>query len=164
MKPLINRTLVMIAALFVIMTASVSAHTFGQVLVTEGEPDSSNFAEEVLELVNIERSKLGIAPLQLSEELTDKADLRAEEIVELFSHTRPDSSSCFTVLRGMRYNTCGENIAAGSPTPERVVEQWMDSQGHRENILNPAFKYLGVGYCYDENSEYTHYWVQLFIG
>lgn len=164
MKNLINKIFLMTSAIFVLMFGTVSAQTYGQVMVTQGEPDSSNFAEEVLELVNIERQKVGVAPLQLSEELTDRANLRAEEIVELFSHTRPDGSSCFTVLQGISYRTCGENIAAGSPTPERVVEQWMDSPGHRANILNGAFKYLGLGYCYDENGEYDHYWVQLFVG
>ena len=164
MRNLINKIFLMTVAAFMLMFATVSAQTYGQVLVTQGEPDSSNFAEEVLELVNIERQKVGVAPLKLSTGLTAKADIRAEEIVERFSHTRPDGSSCFSILQGMRYRTCGENIAAGSPTPERVVEQWMNSPGHRANILNGAFKYLGLGYCYDENGEYDHYWVQLFVG
>ena len=164
MKYLLNKILLMAAVLILTVSSSVSAETYGQVLYTPGEPDSSNFAEEVLELVNIEREKVGIAPLELSEELIECADIRAEEIVETFSHDRPDGSSCFTILNGISYSTCGENIAAGSPTPERVVDQWMNSQGHRENILNGAYKYLGVGYYYDENSTYKHYWVQLFIG
>lgn len=57
-----------------------------------------------------------------------------------------------------------ENITAGSDTPEGVVDQWMHSEGHRANILNPEFKELGVGYCCDENTEYEYYWVQIFRG
>ena len=164
MKSLIEKIFLMTFAIFMFMFGNVSAQTFGQVVVTRGEPDSSNFAEEVLELVNIERARAGVAPLRLSEELTERANIRAEEIVELFSHTRPDGTSCFTVFQGLNYRTCGENIAAGSSTPAEVVDQWMNSPGHRANILNGNFKYLGLGYCYDENGEYDHYWVQLFIG
>ena len=142
----------------------VSADTFGQVIWTPGESDSSEFAEEVLKLVNIERDKAGVDPLELAEELNECAEIRAEELIKNFSHTRPDGTSCFTILEDIQYNTCGENIAAGSPTPERVVEQWMESPGHRANILNGNYKYLGVGYCYNENDMYRHYWVQLFIG
>ena len=164
MKSLADKICLMTFAIFMFMFGTVSAQTYGQVLVTQGEPDSSNFAEEVLELVNIERARVGVAPLILSEELTERANIRAEEIVKLFSHTRPDGSSCFTVFQGLNYRTCGENIAAGSPTPAEVVEQWMNSQGHRANILNGNFKYLGLGYCYNANSKYDHYWVQLFMG
>ena len=126
--------------------------------------NSSTFAQEVLDLVNVERAKAGVSPLILMDELTERADIRAEEIVNYFSHTRPDGTSCFTVLKGIRYRTVGENIAAGNSTPEAVVDQWMHSPGHRANILKSDFKYLGLGYCYYENSEYGHYWVQLFVG
>ena len=93
------------------------------------------------------------------------ADIRAKELTVLFSHTRPDGRDCFSIFgskQGKIYG--GENIAAGSSTPEAVVNQWMSSPGHRENILNGKYRYLGVGYAYDGNSEYAHYWVQLFEG
>ena len=72
-------------------------------------------------------------------------------------------SRCFSVVKN-KNNTLGENIAAGRGTPEGVVDQWMYSEGHRANILNPVFKELGVGYCCDENTEYEYYWVQIFRG
>ena len=122
-----------------------------------------NFAVEVLNLVNAERANLGIAPLRLADDLQEEAEIRAQEIVEVFSHTRPDGSDCFTVMKN-RGRTCGENIAAGHASASETVEQWMDSEGHRENILNPAFRELGVGYAYEDYSTYHHYWVQLFRG
>ena len=164
MKHFFNKFFLMTAVLVMMIASTVSAGTYGQSIWTPDEPDSSEFAEEVLRLVNIERANVGVQPLELSEDLTERANIRAEEIVEEFSHTRPDGSSCFSILRGISYRTCGENIAAGSSTPEAVVEQWMDSPGHRANILNANYKYLGVGYCYDENGMYDHYWVQLFVG
>ena len=122
-----------------------------------------NFAVEVLNLVNAERAKVGVAPLRLADDLQNASAIRAREIVQYFSHTRPDGSSCFTVMRNQG-RTCGENIAAGHGSAYDTVEQWMNSQGHRENILNPNFRELGVGYAYDSNSEYKHYWIQLFRG
>ena len=122
-----------------------------------------NFAVEVLNLVNAERANLGIAPLRLADDLQEEAAIRAQEIVEVFSHTRPDGSDCFTVMKN-RGRTCGENIAAGHASASETVEQWMDSEGHRENILNPAFHELGVGYAYEDYSTYHHYWIQLFRG
>lgn len=121
------------------------------------------FPEEVLQLVNKERAKVGARPLHLNDELMAGAKIRAEEITRHFSHDRPDGKSCFTVLRN-RNRTLGENIAAGNPTPEEVVDSWMHSPGHRANILNKDFKELGVGYCYKDNSTYKHYWIQMFRG
>lgn len=130
-----------------------------------GEPalNAPAFAERVLELCNTERSKVGVAPLSLAADLQDSAAIRAVEITQLMSHTRPDGSRCFSVVKN-KNNTLGENIAAGRSTPEGVVDQWMHSEGHRANILNPVFKELGVGYCCDENTEYEYYWVQIFRG
>lgn len=130
-----------------------------------GEPalNAPAFAVKVLELCNTERSKVGVAPLTLAADLQDSAAIRAVEITQLMSHTRPDGSRCFSVVKN-KNNTLGENIAAGRGTPEGVVDQWMHSEGHRTNILNPVFKELGVGYCCDENTEYEYYWVQIFRG
>ena len=122
------------------------------------------FAVQVLNLVNAERAKVGSRPLRLSSDLMNAAAVRAEEISRSFSHTRPDGSSCFTLVRD-RNHAMGENIAAGSATPEAVVEdQWMRSKGHRENMLDKRFKELGIGHCYKEGSTYGHYWVQMFRG
>lgn len=121
----------------------------------------SNFAQEILHLVNIERSKRGIRPLRLANDLMQSTAIRSKEITVYFSHTRPDGRNCFTVVNYMG-NGLGENIAAGQNSPESVMNSWMNSPGHRANILNPEFTELGVGYNYDNNSEYKHYWVQIF--
>ena len=122
---------------------------------------SENFAEEVLYYVNIEREKVGLKPLQLSQQLMESAEVRAKELPENFSHTRPDGSSCFTAVT-IPYRFVGENIAAGQRSSQAVVEAWMNSEGHRKNILNKNFGKLGVGYLYAPETEYKHYWVQLF--
>ncbi|MBQ4404819.1 MAG: hypothetical protein II857_10490 [Selenomonadaceae bacterium] len=139
-----------IAAIFILLGAS-------NVYAAE------SFAVEVLNLVNAERARVGVAPLSLADDLQEATAIRAREIVSEFSHTRPDGSDCFTVMKN-RGRTCGENIAAGHSSAAETVEQWMNSQGHRENILNPKFRELGVGYAYEEYSTYHHYWVQLFRG
>lgn len=123
----------------------------------------ADFAVEVQRLVNVERAKVGAAPLRLSSDLMDAAAVRAEEITQSFSHQRPDGSSCFTLVRNQN-RTMGENIAAGSATPEAVIDQWMHSKGHRENMLDKRFKELGVGHYYKEGSSYGHYWIQMFRG
>lgn len=125
------------------------------------EEERSQFASEVLRLVNIERAKVGAAPLRLTRELLDAADIRARELPISYSHTRPNGQPCQSLIRDGKY-TVGENIAAGSSTPEEVVKLWMNSSGHRANILNKDYNELGVGYAFAENSEYKHYWVQLF--
>ena len=92
--------------------------------------------------------------------ISSAAQLRAEELVEKFSHTRPDGTICSTVFDGMEgYSYRGENIAKGQKTPEEVVKDWMESTGHRENILQDQMDYIGVG-CVQKNG--TFYWVQLF--
>ena len=123
----------------------------------------ADFAVEVQRLVNVERAKVGAAPLRLSSDLMEAAAVRAEEITRNFSHQRPDGSSCFTLIRNQN-RAMGENIAAGSATPEAVVDQWMHSKGHRENMLDKRFKELGVGHSYKEGSSYGHYWIQMFRG
>lgn len=122
---------------------------------------SSNFAQEVLELVNIERAKEHLKPLKLSKSLSHYAQIRSKEITKKFSHTRPSGYSCFTVIP-KPYKMVGENIAAGQRSAKEVVQAWMDSPGHRENIMNPKFRELGMGYLYLPDSKYRHYWAQLF--
>lgn len=113
---------------------------------------------EILRLVNVERQKVGLDPLQYYSAGQSAADTRAEEITEVFDHTRPNGSSCFTALHeaGVHYYAAGENIAMGYPTAEAVMEGWMNSEGHRANILNENFTHLIVGV------NGTH-WVQLFV-
>lgn len=127
---------------------------------SDSSASSSNYAEQVLELVNKERADAGVSALSLDDDLCKAAQVRAKEISESFSHTRPNGSSCFTVLNsyGISYSGAGENIAYGSSTSSGVMNQWMNSSGHRANILNSKWKKIGVGY-----DPSTKCWVQLFI-
>ena len=131
-----------------------------------GDPAKlSSFEAEVIRLVNEERAAYGLPALTTTDALTAAAARRAEEIAADYGHDRPDGSSCFTVLPefGIRYETAGENIAAGQKTPAQVVRAWMHSEGHRNNILNPDFTQIGVGYTHT-NRGYRHFWAQTFIG
>ena len=121
--------------------------------------------ERIVELVNEERAKDGVAPVTLNETLTDAAMLRAEEITEQFSHTRPDNTSCFTVLKdyNIGYYACAENIAAGNSTADATMNQWVNSSGHYNNLMNATYTEIGIGVLYAPDSEYGYYWVQLFI-
>lgn len=114
----------------------------------------------VLALVNGERAEAGLPPLTYRDDLQAAADLRATEIVTLFDHTRPDGSTCFTAFN-VSYMTAGENIASGYRTPEAVMTGWMNSPGHRANILNADFTGLAVGHVVSGG---RHYWTQLFVG
>ena len=121
----------------------------------------SRFAAEVVRLVNIERNKEGLSPLKSDSTVQSAAQIRAREIVTDFSHTRPDGSECFTALQavGAKYSGAGENIAYGQKTPQEVVNAWMNSPGHRANIMNGNFTTIGVG-CYKSGN--TYYWSQFF--
>ncbi len=121
----------------------------------------SAYAAEVVRLVNEERAKEGLAALKTDAAVQSAAQIRAKETVTLFSHTRPDGSSCFTALQsaGAKYSTAGENIAYGQKTPAEVVNAWMNSEGHRANIMNSSFTTIGVG-CYKSGN--TYYWSQFF--
>lgn len=119
-------------------------------------------AEAVAALVNAARQDAGLSELELDADLCAAAQARAQEIAQSFSHTRPDGSSCFTILEefGISYRAAGENIAMGQRTPEEVMDGWMNSSGHRANILNGTFTSIGVGY-YVDGAGAAH-WVQIF--
>ncbi|MBQ7573984.1 MAG: hypothetical protein IJT23_06960 [Clostridia bacterium] len=124
--------------------------------------EEDKYALEVVDLVNKERAKYGLGNLQVDTTLMRASYARAKEIKTSFSHTRPNGTSCFTVLKeyGINYRSAGENIAYGQRTPQAVVTAWMNSEGHRANILNGNFTKIGVG-CYKSGS--TYYWSQEFI-
>lgn len=130
---------------------------------TDGaDQETLSFAEQVVKLVNEERAKAGLSALEIDTDITAAANVRAKEIKQLFSHTRPNGSSFSSALKeqGVSYRGSGENIAWGQKTPEQVMNGWMNSEGHRANILNKNFKNIGVGYYQDANG--VNYWVQLF--
>ena len=127
--------------------------------------DESSYADEVIRLINEERKKAGLNPLEKNEKMMSAAAVRAEEINEVFGHTRPNGKACKTVLEELEYegDYTGENIAGGQKTPEKVVQAWLNSEGHRNNALNPNAKYTGVGFLHKVNGSYTYYnWVQIF--
>lgn len=120
-----------------------------------------DYAFEVLRLVNQQRAAAGAAPLVMDQRLLDAAmKVRAPEVGLLYSHTRPDGSSCFTAASTSALGTyAGENIALGHSNPAAVVEAWMKSEGHQKNILNPNYTAIGIG-CVTMGSYPC--WVQLF--
>lgn len=120
------------------------------------------FIKEVVNLVNIERAKEGLSPLTIDTKVQSAAMVRAKECEQSFSHTRPNGSSFATALKeqNVSYTRVGENIAWGQRSPKEVMTAWMNSSGHRANIMNPNFTTIGVGYY--ENSKGTDYWCQLF--
>ncbi|MEG6616990.1 CAP domain-containing protein [Peptococcaceae bacterium 1198_IL3148] len=125
--------------------------------------DTSNsaFQSKVVELVNQERSKAGLQPGVVKADLTNVAQLKAEDMANnnYFSHTSPTYGSPFDMMKqfGINYSYAGENIAVGYSTPESVMEGWMNSEGHKKNILNPNFTEIGVGFTTN-----GYYWVQEF--
>ena len=125
--------------------------------------ERENFQLEVLRLVNKERAKVGASPLRFAKDLAASAYVRAVELPTKFSHTRPNGTKCFTAMP-QRGHILGENLAGGQTSPKQVVQAWMDSKTHRDNILNPKYTDLGVVYYYQANSKYKHYWVQHFRG
>lgn len=121
------------------------------------------YGMRITELVNEYRAAEGLNPVTYSAALSEAAQVRALEIEMSFSHTRPDGRNFSTVLKdyGISYRYSGENIAWGQKSPEEVVTAWMNSAGHRANILNESFTELGVGYY--QNAKGTNYFTQLFI-
>lgn len=122
-------------------------------------------AEAVLKLVNAERKKAGLQPLTLSEKLTNIAYTKAKDMAEknYFSHQSPTYGSPFDMLKqfGVSFSAAGENIAAGQKSAEEVMDSWMNSSGHKANILNANYTQLGVGFY--RGGQYGTEWVQLFI-
>ncbi|WP_425462721.1 CAP domain-containing protein [Melghirimyces algeriensis] len=131
-----------------------------------GETKSlSAFEKKVVELVNKERAKQGLRPLKSHVELSSVARKKSADMRDhnYFSHNSPTYGSPFDMMKrfGIKYRGAGENIAAGQATPEAVMKSWMNSSGHRANILNPDFTHIGVGYV--KGGSYGCYWTQQFI-
>lgn len=138
--------------------------------ITDGNDESTERGEsaqarEVLNLVNAERKKQGLTPLTLSNKLTSVANTKAKDMAvnHYFDHNSPTYGSPFQMLQqfGIKYSYAGENIAAGQKTAAQVMNSWMNSSGHRANILNKNYTELGVGFY--AGGSYDTYWVQEFI-
>jgi len=126
-----------------------------------------DFREEVVALTNAERTKAGCGALARHEALDKAAQGHGVDMAEknYFSHTGQDGSSPFDRIKRAGYpdrTGQAENIAAGLTTPSAVVQGWMNSAGHKKNMLNCAYKSIGVGYAHNAGARYRHYWVQTF--
>ena len=136
----------------------------GQVLtIPQLDSTVSSYEKEVVRLVNEIRVENGLKPLTENWELSRVARFKSQDMVDnrYFSHTSPTYGSPFQMMKafGLSFRTAGENIAYGQRTPQAVVDAWMNSSGHRANILNASYTQIGVGYVAS-----GHYWTQMFMG
>lgn len=125
----------------------------------------SEFAKRVVDLTNAERAKYGLAPLVVKADLTKVAQIKTDDMLQnkYFAHQSPTLGSPFDLMKanGIRYTMAGENIAMGQKTPAQVVQDWMNSPGHRANILKPEYTEIGVGVSNSYNG-YGYIWAQEF--
>ncbi len=128
----------------------------------QSQENPQTYVQQVYGIVNEERQKAGENSLVLDEKLCVLAQIRGNELIKLMSHTRPDGSNCFSILQehGIDYRACAENVAFGQSSPKEVMEDWMSSPGHRDNILGSAYGKIGIG-CV-RTATGTYYWVQIF--
>lgn len=136
----------------------------GQVInIPSLDTSVTSYEKEVVRLVNEIRRENGLNPLTEDWELSRVARYKSQDMLDnkYFSHTSPVYGSPFTMMKnfGLSYRSAAENIAKGQSTPKAVVNAWMNSSGHRANILNASYKKIGVGYVKN-----GHYWTQMFIG
>ena len=136
----------------------------GQVLaIPEVDAKVLQYEAEVIRLVNDIRKQNGLSPLTANWELSRVARYKSQDMVDnrYFAHNSPTYGTPFEMMRafGLSFRTAGENIAYGYATPQKVVDGWMNSSGHRANILNASYRQIGVGYVAKGN-----YWTQMFMG
>lgn len=138
--------------------------TTTQSQVSQQPSVNKSIEQQVLDLVNKERTANGLSTLILNVEVSKVAQMKSEDMRDknYFSHTSPTYGSPFDMLKkfNVNYTYAGENIAKGQKTPEAVVNAWMNSEGHRANILNPNYTQMGIGYALKGS---TPYWTQMFI-
>lgn len=118
--------------------------------------------DQVLALINEIRQEKKLTKLQKDNSLAKLAETRAKELNKKFAHTRPNGTEWHTVLDGVSFSIAGENLAMGYLSAEEVVDAWMNSEGHRENILDSRFDRIGISHYIDNKG--VHYWTQLFAG
>ena len=130
---------------------------------TESGYKLNDYEKEVVVLINKIRRENGLNELTIDTELSRVARIKSQDMRDngYFSHTSPTYGSPFDMMKsfGIKYRSAGENIAMGYRTPQSVVDGWMNSPGHRANILNSSFSKIGMGYIANGN-----YWTQMFIG
>ena len=152
------RALCVFLAAIILFTALLSPQA-------DAASSASNYENAVLFWTNVERSRHGLSKLKTTDALCSASGTRAKELYYKFSHTRPSGNRWTTALsaKGIKYRNAAENIAAGYTSPCSVVKAWMESDGHRNNILNSKYSYLGVGLLYTQSGK-KYYWDQLFTG
>jgi uncharacterized YkwD family protein/spore coat assembly protein SafA len=137
----------------------------GQKLNIPNIDNVKNVEVGVLKIVNEQRHSAGLKPLEMDWELERVARVKSQDMADkgYFSHQSPTYGSPFDMMKqfGISYKTAGENIASGQTTPQEVMNSWMNSQGHRANILKPEYTHIGVGYY--RGGSYGHMWTQMFI-
>lgn len=126
---------------------------------------TKSIENQVVTLTNQQRAKYGLKPLVADWQLARVARYKSADMRDrnYFSHTSPTYGSPFDMMKnfGISYRSAGENIAAGQRTPQEVVTAWMNSEGHRKNILSAGYTHIGVGYA--QGGSKQHYWTQMFI-
>lgn len=150
-------SLIFFCAIFLLATSKVEAASFGSV----------DEQAEAVKLLNEVRAEVGLEALNWNpkSKLQAAAKIRAQELEELFSHTRPDGTSCFTIFNTYRisYRTCAENIAYGTQLDAAgVIDLWYNSPGHYANMTNADVTEVGLASWHDDSGNV--YWVQLFKG
>lgn len=153
-------------------TVTITAGTYDgtrrdSIVITVVEAPKIKWQYEILSLVNQERVRNGLEKLTWGDSCAEAADIRAHELVQLYSHTRPDGSQWDTACESPDKNAKyveGENLVVGSSavSPETTVAAWMNSEAHRANILNPDYTKLSVGFYFDSSSQYKTHWSQYF--
>lgn len=149
----------------VVTAGTYDGKRYDKLTVTVVAPPVEQWKKDVLNLVNRERAKHGLAALAWGTTCEGAANTRARELISAYSHTRPNGSSWSTACPiPSTGGLSGENLNAGNAavSPETVVASWMNSAEHRKNILNKDFKYLAVGFVFDPSTPHKTYWSQYF--
>ncbi|MGE6376189.1 CAP domain-containing protein [Peribacillus muralis] len=133
---------------------------------TAKQENDQTVEQQILRLVNEERSKAGLPNVEMDTSLSKTATLKSEDMRDhdYFNHTSPTYGSPFDMMKafGITYKYAGENISAGQPSGESVMKSWMNSPGHKANILNKNYTHIGIGHA--TGGKYSYYWTQQFIG
>lgn len=170
LNPTVNPTNMQVGSIIRLKPATTSTNTTTNSTTSNSSANTvstssmtiSAYEKQVGDLVNQERAKAGLKPLKINAELSRVARFKSADMHDkgYFDHTSPTYGDPFKMMKsfGISYKSAGENIAYGQKTPEEVMKAWMNSSGHRANILNANYTDIGIGYVADGS-----YWTQQFI-
>ncbi len=161
----------------VLLSALTGISVMSSLAVSAETEEEAKYRKDAVEIFcsmcNDARVAQGMQELYICPQIVDYAQVRANELTTMFSHTRPDGSKCFSIMKkdGFFYNVSAENIAAGGVDAVDTFEQFMNSSGHRKNIMTPEMTHIGTGYKYDKEAkpepemiDYAYYWSMFLIG